>query len=133
MNTPGIGRARLSSAGRGPLDIGLSKLAQVLGHLGFSAVRLILNRSGFRRRLAEDRRALPITLWAVLMCIWLVSASAEATESTNLVPHISTNSVVLTPAYLAALVEQMRTNQPALLAAGKRNQSTQANAAAVRS
>ncbi|MGV3757688.1 MAG: TolC family protein [Verrucomicrobiota bacterium] len=69
----------------------------------------------------------------VLAGITALGTIAKATESTNLVPHISTNSVVLTPAYLAALAEQMRTNHPALQAAGKRIESTKANAAAVRS
>ncbi|HEY1171755.1 MAG TPA: TolC family protein [Verrucomicrobiae bacterium] len=45
----------------------------------------------------------------------------------------NTNTIPLTSTYITTLAEQMRTNHPALQAAGKRIESTQANAASVRS
>jgi outer membrane protein TolC len=53
-------------------------------------------------------------------------------------PHVhavtaSTNAIPLTPVYISELAAQMRTNHPALQAAGSRIESTEANVAAVRS
>jgi len=66
--------------------------------------------------------------------VYLLSSPVAQSAET---PHVhpvatNTNAISLTPAYLAELTAQMRTNHPALQAAGKRIESTQANVASVR-
>lgn len=81
----------------------------------FGATRANLNPSAAGRSLA-------------LIAMFAVSLATAAA------PHDqATSSVTLTPAYISGLAELMRTNHPALQAAGKRIEATQANVAAVRS
>jgi outer membrane protein TolC len=72
---------------------------------------------------------------AVVLSLSIVLASAVVgwAETNRPAAAPSTNAIVLTPEYLSDLAEQMRTNHPALQAAGKRIESAQANVDAVRS
>ncbi len=126
IRRPNVGRARLSSAGRGTIGIPAFNLTKpVISH---QLAVIQLDDHLLRQRRAGDRRALPFALLAVSALLWLLTTQGFAAEHNR-----ATNSITLTPAYISGLAEQMRTNHPALQAAGKRIETTQANVAAVRS
>ncbi len=70
----------------------------------------------------------------IAVALLLSGSVALAAETPHVHPvAVSTNAIPLTPAYISELAAQMRTNHPALQAAGSRIESTEAGVAAVRS
>ncbi len=78
----------------------------------------------------RSKSILKVSLLMAAMAAWCHGIYAADIVSSS-APAV--NAIELTSAYLTSLAEQMRTNHPALQASGKRIESTQANAASVRS
>jgi outer membrane protein TolC len=72
------------------------------------------------------------SVFLLTMLLFRFGSAAQSAETPHVHPVTVTNAISLTPAYLAELAAEMRTNHPALSAAGKRIESTQANVASVR-
>jgi cobalt-zinc-cadmium efflux system outer membrane protein len=71
----------------------------------------------------------------IVFTICLIVAVASLSLADEIPPHhaAGTNAVQITPAFINQLAEELRTNHPALRAAGARADAAEANAAAVRS
>lgn len=75
--------------------------------------------------------SISFALTVLLLLFCTVEVRAQETGPDHHV-HSSTNAVTLNATYITSLAEQMRTNHPALQAAAKRIEASQANAASVR-
>jgi outer membrane protein, heavy metal efflux system len=69
---------------------------------------------------------------SVLLILSLVTAAKMLGSEPGPVVHFPTNGEIITPAFISLLADELRTNNPALLAAGARTNAAAANVSSVR-